>query len=88
MQNWETSWMILFDELNALQPEDLSKTVYIRAEPNTVVNAINRQLGHTAGHVGQIVFLSKMICEKNWESLSIPKNKSEEYNKKVIAKNQ
>lgn len=56
------------------------KTVYIRNEPHTVIEAINRQLGHVAYHVGQIVLIAKMLLNENWETLSIPKGKSKELN--------
>ncbi|MCM3905212.1 MAG: DUF1572 domain-containing protein, partial [Pyrinomonadaceae bacterium] len=65
----------------ALQPEDLLRTLTIRGEPHTVVQAINRQLAHYPHHIGQIVFLAKHFRSADWKSLSIPKNKSVEFNK-------
>ena len=76
---WEKGWTVLFNALNALTDADLAKTVQIRGEEHTVVEAINRQMTHHAYHVGQIVFLSKMLSAK-WDSLSIPKGKSAEFN--------
>lgn len=76
---WEKGWTVLFNALNALTDADLAKTVQIRGEEHTVVEAINRQMAHHAYHVGQIVFLSKMLAAK-WDSLSIPKGKSAEFN--------
>lgn len=77
---WEEGWILLFATLDSLTVEDLSKTIYIRNQGCTVVDAINRQLAHYPYHVGQIVFLGKMICNDNWKSLSIPKGNSQTYN--------
>ena len=78
---WEKGWNTVFDTLKRLNEDDLMKTVRIRAEPHTVVESINRQLTHYAYHVGQIVFLSKHIKGKHWQTLSIPKGKSEDFNR-------
>ena len=77
---WERGWQCVFDALNPLQSEDLAKRVYIRGEEHTVVQAINRQLMHYAYHIGQIVFLAKHFRVTDWNSLSIPRNKSAEFN--------
>ncbi|MDB5227556.1 MAG: hypothetical protein JWN78_1749 [Bacteroidota bacterium] len=77
---WELGWQCLFDAINPLTSSDLKKIVYIRNEGHTVSEAINRQLAHYAYHVGQIIFLAKMLAEDQWKSLSIPKNKSKDYN--------
>ena len=77
---WETGWTALFDSLESLKVEDLEKTVKIRGEEFTVVRAILRSLSHTTYHVGQIVFLAKHLRVENWKTLSIPKNKSTEFN--------
>jgi Protein of unknown function (DUF1572) len=82
MLKWNQGWTCLFNILDSLTTEDLSKEVLIRNEPHTVMEAINRQLTHYAYHVGQIVFLGKMICGNHWESLSIPKGRSQEFNTK------
>ena len=74
--NWDAGWDCLFSALNSLTNEDLGKTVYIRQEPHTVVDAINRQLAHYSYHVGQIVYLGKMQLKERWVSLSIPKKES------------
>ncbi len=87
MIRWEEAWQCLFEQLKSLTEADLEEIVYIRKEPHTVIEALNRQLGHYAYHVGQMVFLGKMICEDNWQSLSIPKGRSEEFNKKMFSKN-
>lgn len=73
---WERGWQCVFDALDPLQIEDLEKRVYIRGEEHTVVQAINRQLMHYAYHIGQIVYLAKHFRATNWDSLSIPRNRS------------
>ncbi|MBX3291965.1 MAG: DUF1572 domain-containing protein [Acidobacteria bacterium] len=80
MQYWEAGWQTLFDTLEALSADDVSKTVTIRGEPHTVVEAINRQLTHYAYHVGQIVFLAKHLRAKEWKTLSVPRNRSAQFN--------
>lgn len=80
MEKWETGWKCLFDAIDPLTENDLEKTIHIRQEPMTVTDAINRQLAHYAYHVGQIVYLAKMLCSDHWNSLTIPKGKSEEFN--------
>ena len=73
---WEKGWKVFLETLNSLSPEDLSKTIYIRKEAHTVLEAINRQLAHYSYHVGQIVYVSKMLKDTEWNSLSIPKKKN------------
>jgi hypothetical protein len=77
---WERGWKCVFDALEPLQPEDLGKVVLIRGEEHTVVQAMNRQLMHYAYHIGQIVFLAKHYRSEGWSSLSIPRNRSAEFN--------
>jgi hypothetical protein len=79
MRWWEEGWSIVFSTLDSLTPEDVSRTVKIRGEPHTVVQALNRALGHYAQHIGQIVFLAKHLRSKEWKTLSIPRGKSEEF---------
>lgn len=79
LQKWEEGWNCLFKTLNALQEEDLDKIIYIRNQGHTVMEAVNRQLAHYPYHIGQIVFIGKMLSE-NWNSLSIPKGNSKRYN--------
>ncbi len=79
-QLWETGWSTLFATLDSLRPDDLGKVVRIRGEDHTVVKALNRSLAHTASHVGQIVFLAKHLRAGEWETLSIPRNKSADFN--------
>lgn len=82
---WNTGWTCLFNAVDSLQPEDLEKTVYIRQEPHTVIDALNRQLAHYPYHVGQIVYLGKMLAGTSWQSLSIPKGEgqSQAFNDKM-----
>jgi hypothetical protein len=80
MQFWETSWQVLFDNVEPLTADDFSKTVTIRGEPHTIVEALNRQLTHYAYHIGQIVLLAKHFRSADWKTLSIPKNRSAEFN--------
>ncbi len=80
MARWEAGWRCLFAALEPLRPDDLDRTVLIRRQPHTVLQAVNRQLTHIAYHVGQIVFLARHFASENWESLSIPRGKSEEFN--------
>ena len=77
---WEKGWTCFLESLSLLTAEDLLKRVYIRQEPLTVIDAINRQLAHYPYHVGQIIYIGKMVKDSNWTSLSIPKGKSSQYN--------
>ena len=72
---WEKGWNCFLGTMNELTTEDLLKTIFIRKEPLTVTDAINRQLAHYAYHVGQIVFIGKMLKNEEWKSLSIPRKK-------------
>ena len=81
MEHWNNGWDLLQATLVGLDEEKLENVVYIRNERHTVTEAINRQLAHYPYHIGQIVFIAKMAANKNWESLSIPKNKSGEFNR-------
>jgi len=85
MRWWEEGWSCVFSAIAALKPEDLMRTVTIRSQPHTVLQAINRQLAHYAMHVGQIVFLAKHLRSHEWKSLSIPRGKSEEVNRKMMS---
>jgi hypothetical protein len=85
MYLWNEGWQRVFDALEPLSDDDLSRTVSIRGEPHSVMQAINRQLAHYASHIGQIVFLAKHFQHANWRSLSIPRGKSAEFTNKVRA---
>jgi len=86
MRWWEAGWAHVFSAIESLKPEDLLRTVTIRGEPHTVVQALNRALAHYAQHTGQIVLLAKHIRSAEWKSLSIPRGKSEEVNRKMAEK--
>jgi D-tyrosyl-tRNA(Tyr) deacylase len=77
METWERGWSRCLESLDSLTPEDLSKTIRIRGEEHTVPQAIQRQIAHSAYHVGQIVLLAKHLASARWKSLSIPKGGSE-----------
>ena len=79
MRWWEEGWAQVFVTIEALKPEDVMRTVTIRGEPYTVLQAINRQIAHYAQHTGQIVFLAKHLRSGEWKTLSIPRGKSEEF---------
>ena len=79
LASWDEGWNRLFESLDGLTEEDLGKTVTIRSEPHTVVQAINRGIAHAAYHVGQITFLAKHFASENWKTLSIPRGKSREF---------
>jgi hypothetical protein len=82
---WEDGWSYVFTSIESLKPEDVGRTVAIRGEAHSVLQAINRQIAHYAYHCGQIVFLAKHLRSREWKSLSIPRGKSEEF-KKVAPK--
>src|SRR5262249_8963778 len=81
LARWEEGWKITATAIETLPAEDFGKTVPIRGEPHTLLRAINRQLVHYGYHVGQIVFLAKHFAGRKWETLSIPRGKSEEANR-------
>src|SRR3712207_1744886 len=82
-ERWEEGWRILFGALEPLKTEDLMRTVTIRREPHTIVEAVNRQLAHYGQHVGQIIFLAKHLKSSAWKTLSIPRGRSDAFNKKM-----
>ena len=84
LQRWNEGAAIVLQTLAALQPEDLAKTITIRNEPLVVIDVINRHLSHYSYHVGQIVYLGKWLKDKDWQSLSIPKGSSQEFNEQMI----
>jgi hypothetical protein len=85
MQLWNEGWQRVFDALEPLSDSDLERKVVIRGEPHSVMQAINRQLGHYAYHSGQIVFLAKHFKASEWKSLSVPRNNSADFNRRVLA---
>lgn len=80
MQFWETGWQVLFENVEPLTESDFATHVTIRGEPHTVVEAINRQLTHYSYHIGQIVFLAKHLKSAEWKTLSVPRNRSAQFN--------
>ncbi len=86
LSRWNEGWECLFSAITSLTESDLKRKVYIRNMGHTVTEAINRQLAHYAYHVGQIVFVGKMIAGKEWNSLSIAKGFSKDYNKEKFSK--
>lgn len=85
MKAWEAGWQIVFAALEPLTEADLNRTVTIRGEAHSVMQAINRQISHYAYHVGQIVMLAKHLAHTDWTSLSVPRNKSADFNSRVAA---
>jgi hypothetical protein len=83
MARLQAGWRLLFDSLQPLRGEDLMRTVLIRAEPHTVIAAVNRQLTHYGEHTGQIVFLARHLAGEKWQTLSIPRGGSEAFNLKM-----
>ena len=86
LDDWEKGWKCLFDALSKVNEEDLQKIVYIRNQGHTATEAINRQLCHYSYHIGQLVFIAKMLNQEKWQSLSIERNKSKDYNKTKFSK--
>jgi hypothetical protein len=80
---WKKGWTCFLDTLHSLTENDLLKTIHIRNEPLSVTDAINRQLAHYPYHVGQIIYIAKIIRDKSWKNLSIPRDQSNEFNKNV-----
>ena len=85
MDLWERGWKHVFNELEPLSDEDLVRTITIRTEPHSVMQAINRQVAHYSYHVGQIVYVAKHFAGNKWQTLTVPKKKSAEFNARVAA---
>ena len=85
LEMWDGGWLALFGALETLTDSDLARTVTIRGEAHSVVQAINRQLAHYPYHCGQIIFLAKHLRQSNWRSLSVPRGQSEDFNRRVAA---
>ncbi len=85
LASWESGWQLVFSALEPLSEADLGRTVMIRGEAHSVMQAINRQVAHYASHIGQIIFLAKHLAGSKWTTLSVPRNRSEEFNRKVLA---
>ena len=85
MREWEDGWACVFGAIETLTDSDLGRTVTIRGEAHSVMQAINRQLAHYPQHIGQIILLAKHYSGAGWQTLSVPRNKSAEFNRKVAA---
>src|SRR5260370_26541027 len=85
MEMWERGWKLLFGALEPLGDADLTRTITIRTEPHSVMQAINRQVAHYSYHAGQIVYLARHFAGDKWQTLTIPKNKSTEFNRQDAA---
>ena len=83
---WEKGWSCFLNSLNALTADDLLKTIYIRQEAILVTDAINRQMAHYPYHIGQIIYIGKIIKDQHWQSLSIAKGNSQQYNQELFSK--
>lgn len=83
MDVWEDGWSRVFEALEPLMDSDLSRTVTIRGEQHSVMQAINRQIAHYASHCGQIIFLAKHFAADHWQSLSVPRGRSVEFTRRV-----
>jgi len=84
MKAWEEGWKTVFDAIDALAAADVLRPVTIRGEPHSVLQALGRQQAHYAQHVGQIVYVAKLLRGGEWRSLSIPRGKSEEFNRRAL----
>jgi hypothetical protein len=80
LSKWNEGWLCVFAALNSINDEDLDRVIYIRNEGHSVLEAINRQLAHYSYHVGQIVYIGKLVKNDSWKSLSIPRNRSVAFN--------
>ena len=85
MEMWDRGWKCVFDALTPLNDEDTIRKITIRTEPHSVMQAINRQVAHYSYHVGQIVFVAKYLAADKWQTLTVPKKKSAEFNARVAA---
>jgi hypothetical protein len=86
LSKWNEGWQCLLDSLKQLEENDLQKIIYIRNQGHTVMEAINRQLAHYPYHIGQMVYISKMVADNNWKSLTIPKGNSQSFNAEKFSK--
>jgi hypothetical protein len=86
LAKWNEGWSCLFNALDSITEVDLQREIFIRNQGHTVMEAISRQLAHYPYHVGQIVFIGKMVCNDKWSSLSIPRGNSKEYNADKFSK--
>ena len=88
LQHWEKGWNCLFEALNQINEENIHSKIHIRGEAHSVLDAVLRQLAHYPYHIGQIVFLGKMLKNEDWKTLSIARNKSEDFNNEMLSKSE
>ena len=81
---WENGWRVFLDALSEINEENLESTIYIRGEAHSVLDAVNRQLAHYPYHIGQMVYIAKMLKNNDWKTLSIARNTSEDFNQKML----
>lgn len=86
LEYWEKGWRCLFEALNQITDENINSTIYIRGEAHLVVDAVFRQLAHYPYHVGQIIYIAKMMKNQDWQTLSIARNKSADFNQEMHSK--
>lgn len=86
MVAWNKGWDKVFETMGALDESDLERVIYIRGEAHTVIEAIHRQLAHYPSHVGQIIYIGKMVADAAWTSLSIPRKGSDQFNREMFDK--
>lgn len=86
LEYWEKGWRCLFEALNQITDENINATIYIRGEAHSVLDAVFRQLAHYPYHVGQIIYIGKMMKDEDWQTLSIARNKSEDFNQEMHSK--
>jgi hypothetical protein len=86
LEYWEKGWICLFGALGQINDENISATIFIRGEAHSVLDAVFRQLAHYPYHIGQIVYIAKMLKNNDWVTLSIARNKSTEFNQKMLSK--
>jgi uncharacterized damage-inducible protein DinB len=84
LEEWVAGWTIFFTAFDALEPSDLTRSITIRGESISVIEALQRQLAHYAHHTGQIVYLAKAVVGPDWQSLSIPKGESQAFNRQML----
>ena len=86
LKKWEDGWTCLFEAVDSVNTDNIDAEIYIRNQSHSIIEAINRQMMHYAYHIGQIVYVGRMIRGENWESLSIPKGKSKDFNAEKFSK--
>lgn len=86
LEKWNDGWFCLFEALNSINEDNFKTKVYIRKQEHSIIEAVNRQLAHYSYHIGQIVYVGRMVKRDQWKSLTIPKGKSTQFNKDKFSK--